>query len=300
MSAVLEFLSLCPELTLNPPEGIVAGPMNEENFFEWEALIMGPEDTCFEFGVFPAILSFPLDYPLSPPKMRFTCEMFHPNRSASPSCTRPATTPWATRAAPSGGAPCRAWRRSCSRWSACWQSPMMKAEPTWMLPKCGGTTVSSSTGLPSRLCRSPWGSETRPAHVRRRAGPRWQRGPPAGPRQPRLLPFHPEQAFLLPWLVSRNGTVGCTCSVPPEGFGYCYLSPSRTSSPAPLLLRSAALSPCSSLLEPCKQQSQVVCSVTAMLLLRLLGWSSRRVPRGLTHWPLQPAWFHAVWIARSR
>ncbi|XP_068956392.1 ubiquitin-conjugating enzyme E2 G2 isoform X1 [Petaurus breviceps papuanus] len=56
--------------------------MNEENFFEWEALIMGPEDTCFEFGVFPAILSFPLDYPLSPPKMRFTCEMFHPNNLA--------------------------------------------------------------------------------------------------------------------------------------------------------------------------------------------------------------------------
>uniref|UniRef100_A0A8C6AI77 Ubiquitin-conjugating enzyme E2 G2 n=1 Tax=Monodon monoceros TaxID=40151 RepID=A0A8C6AI77_MONMO len=41
--------------------------------------VRGPEDTCFEFGVFPAILSFPLDYPLSPPKMRFTCEMFHPN-----------------------------------------------------------------------------------------------------------------------------------------------------------------------------------------------------------------------------
>jgi hypothetical protein len=27
------------ELTLNPPEGIVAGPISEENFFEWEALI---------------------------------------------------------------------------------------------------------------------------------------------------------------------------------------------------------------------------------------------------------------------
>lgn len=27
------------ELTLNPPEGIIAGPVNEENFFEWEALI---------------------------------------------------------------------------------------------------------------------------------------------------------------------------------------------------------------------------------------------------------------------
>lgn len=48
----------------------------------------GPEDTCFEYGVFPAILSFPLDYPLSPPKMRFTCEMFHPNsESDAAGCT---------------------------------------------------------------------------------------------------------------------------------------------------------------------------------------------------------------------
>lgn len=39
----------------------------------------GPQDTCFEGGVFPAVLSFPSDYPLSPPKMRFTCDMFHPN-----------------------------------------------------------------------------------------------------------------------------------------------------------------------------------------------------------------------------
>lgn len=39
----------------------------------------GPEGTCFEGGVFPAKLIFPPDYPLSPPKMRFTCEMFHPN-----------------------------------------------------------------------------------------------------------------------------------------------------------------------------------------------------------------------------
>ncbi|CAG0884882.1 unnamed protein product [Darwinula stevensoni] len=67
------------QLTLNPPEGIVAGPVNEENFFEWEALITGPEGTCYENGVFPAKLSFPSDYPLSPPKMQFTCEMFHPN-----------------------------------------------------------------------------------------------------------------------------------------------------------------------------------------------------------------------------
>lgn len=67
------------ELSINPPEGIIAGPISEENFFEWEALISGPVDTVFEGGLFPAKLVFPTDYPLNPPKMSFLCEMFHPN-----------------------------------------------------------------------------------------------------------------------------------------------------------------------------------------------------------------------------
>jgi hypothetical protein len=28
------------ELTVNPPEGITVGPLDEDNFFEWEALVM--------------------------------------------------------------------------------------------------------------------------------------------------------------------------------------------------------------------------------------------------------------------
>ncbi|PVV05393.1 hypothetical protein BB560_000092 [Smittium megazygosporum] len=67
------------ELSLNPPEGIIAGPISESNFFEWEALIMGPPDTPYEGGVFPAIIKFPSDYPLNPPTMKFTCPIFHPN-----------------------------------------------------------------------------------------------------------------------------------------------------------------------------------------------------------------------------
>uniref|UniRef100_A0A915PMA5 Ubiquitin-conjugating enzyme E2 G2 n=1 Tax=Setaria digitata TaxID=48799 RepID=A0A915PMA5_9BILA len=67
------------QLTLNPPEGIIAGPISEDNFFEWECLITGPDETCFENGVFPAKIVFPQDYPLSPPKMQFTCDIFHPN-----------------------------------------------------------------------------------------------------------------------------------------------------------------------------------------------------------------------------
>lgn len=41
------------------PEGIVAGPVDESNLFEWECLIQGPDETPFEGGVFPATLSFP-------------------------------------------------------------------------------------------------------------------------------------------------------------------------------------------------------------------------------------------------
>lgn len=48
------------------------------------SLNRGPEGTCFEGGVFPAKLIFPPDYPLSPPKMQFTCEMFHPNSKYLP------------------------------------------------------------------------------------------------------------------------------------------------------------------------------------------------------------------------
>ncbi|KAI9765505.1 MAG: Ubiquitin-conjugating enzyme E2 7 [Geoglossum simile] len=66
-------------LTIDSPDGITAGPIDEDNVFEWEAMIQGPEETPFEGGIFPATLTFPRDYPLSPPSMRFTCEVFHPN-----------------------------------------------------------------------------------------------------------------------------------------------------------------------------------------------------------------------------
>lgn len=39
LNATLMKILMISELTLNPPEGIIAGPINEENFFEWEALI---------------------------------------------------------------------------------------------------------------------------------------------------------------------------------------------------------------------------------------------------------------------
>ena len=66
-------------LSSDPPEGITAGPMSEDDMFTWEALIQGPEDTPFAGGVFPAELKFPRDYPLAPPKMKFVVDVWHPN-----------------------------------------------------------------------------------------------------------------------------------------------------------------------------------------------------------------------------
>ncbi|KGG50245.1 hypothetical protein DI09_7p240 [Mitosporidium daphniae] len=78
-TAVKRLMAEYKELTRNPPDGITAGPVSDDNMLVWEALISGPPDTSFEGGLFPAILTFPKDYPLSPPTMKFTCKLFHPN-----------------------------------------------------------------------------------------------------------------------------------------------------------------------------------------------------------------------------
>lgn len=67
------------ELMVNPPDGIVAGPVSEDNLYEWEAVIEGPSGTVYEGGLFIARLNFPKDYPLSPPTMRFVSDIYHPN-----------------------------------------------------------------------------------------------------------------------------------------------------------------------------------------------------------------------------
>ncbi|KAF9214570.1 Ubiquitin-conjugating enzyme E2 15 [Podila verticillata] len=67
------------ELNKNPVEGFSAGLVGDKNIFEWEIMIMGPQDTLYEGGFFRAIMTFPQDYPLMPPKLKFTTDMYHPN-----------------------------------------------------------------------------------------------------------------------------------------------------------------------------------------------------------------------------
>ncbi|KAJ7223072.1 ubiquitin-conjugating enzyme [Mycena pura] len=67
------------ELTKRPVNGFSAGLVDEDNLYEWEILIIGPPDTLYEGGFFKARLTFPPEFPLLPPKMRFVTPMWHPN-----------------------------------------------------------------------------------------------------------------------------------------------------------------------------------------------------------------------------
>jgi len=67
------------ELNKNPVQGFSAGLVDDGNLLEWSIVIIGPPDTIHEGAFYKALLTFPPEYPLLPPKMRFVSDMWHPN-----------------------------------------------------------------------------------------------------------------------------------------------------------------------------------------------------------------------------
>jgi len=58
------------ELTKNPVDGFSVGLVDDSNIYEWQCILEGPSGTEYEGGYFPAILSFPKEYPN---KVRAVC-----------------------------------------------------------------------------------------------------------------------------------------------------------------------------------------------------------------------------------
>uniref|UniRef100_A0A7S3DLI0 UBC core domain-containing protein n=1 Tax=Palpitomonas bilix TaxID=652834 RepID=A0A7S3DLI0_9EUKA len=77
-STPIRLMSDHRELERNGPPGVSAGP-HANDICKWDATILGPDETPWEGGCFPLKLVFPRDYPERPPRVRFTCRMFHPN-----------------------------------------------------------------------------------------------------------------------------------------------------------------------------------------------------------------------------
>lgn len=70
----MEFKALQRE----PVEGFLV-TIQDDDFYTWQVSIFGPPDTPYQGGYFKAQMKFPVDYPYSPPKLRFLSPILHPN-----------------------------------------------------------------------------------------------------------------------------------------------------------------------------------------------------------------------------
>jgi len=80
MSKILKRLKFEKEvIKSDPPCNCSAGPINENNLFNWEGTIIGPSNSPYSGGIFKLIITFPENYPFKPPHIKFKTKILHPN-----------------------------------------------------------------------------------------------------------------------------------------------------------------------------------------------------------------------------
>ena len=82
MSTIKRINKELEEFTKAPPSNCSAG-LKDNNVYEWEATIIGPENSPYKGGIFYLKINFPSDYPFKPPKMHFITRIYHCNINSS-------------------------------------------------------------------------------------------------------------------------------------------------------------------------------------------------------------------------
>ena len=61
------------------PSNCSVCPISDDEIYNWQATIIGPDDSPYKGGIFFIQIFFPSDYPFKPPRLEFKTPIYHPN-----------------------------------------------------------------------------------------------------------------------------------------------------------------------------------------------------------------------------